>query len=66
MILGGYVNFFENFEFRKNFFLKIEAKIFENWFFTQKFSQIAISTPDLHLVCFQLSFDVHIVHVGHK
>ena len=50
----------------KNFFLKIEAKIVENTFFTQKCIQIAISVPDLHFVCFQLSFDVHIVHVGHK
>ena len=46
--------------------MKIKAKNFENSFFTQKCIQIAISIPNLHLVCFQLSFDVHIVHVGHN
>ena len=46
--------------------MKIEAKIFVNSFFTQKCIQIAISIPNLHLVCFHLSFDVHIVHAGHE
>ena len=50
---------------KKNNF-KIRTIIFENSIFTLKFAQIATSIPDLHLVCYQLLFDVHIVHIGHK
>ena len=61
-----YLKIFEKKLFQKSYFVKIETKIFENSFFTPKFVEIAISIPDLHLECYQLSFDVHIVHVGHN
>ena len=57
---------FENFEFRKKNSIKNETKILEN-FFLQFFSQqIAFFMSNLKIECFQLSFDVHIVHLGKK
>ena len=58
---------FEKFGLRKkkistklgNFFLKIQ--IFANFS-----RQIVFFMSNLHLECFQLSFDIHIVHVGQK
>ena len=43
MILGGYVKFFENFEFRKKFlFAEIKAKILKYFFFQKNCNKILI------------------------
>ena len=38
----------------------------ENQFFAIFLKQIVFFMSNLHLECFQLSFDIHIVHVGQK
>ena len=43
----------------RNFFLK-------NQFFANFSELIVFFMSNLHLECFQLSFDIHIVHVGQK
>ena len=49
------------------FFVKIEAKIFENPIFAKKnYKQLYFFFSDLNLECFQLSFDVYIVYIHEK
>ena len=58
---------FENFEFRKNNAIKNENFFFEKIILCQFFhNKYYFFMSNLHLECFQLSFDIHIVHVGQK
>ena len=67
MILGGYVKFFENFEFwKKIFFLKLRRKFWKFFFSKKIVTFFKILYQKLNSICFLLSFDVHIVHIGHK
>ena len=56
---------FEKFTLRKK---KMKLRIFllKNQFFANFSKQIVFFMSNLHLECFQLSFDIHIVHVGQK
>ena len=57
---------FENFEFRKKYPNENEKKNLENFFCKFFYHKLFSFIQNLNLECFQLSFDVHIVHVGQK
>ena len=58
--------FFEKLAFRKKMLSKMGRKFFKI-LFSQIFSkQILFFMSNLNVECFQLSFDMHIVHVGQK
>ena len=66
MILGGYLKFLKILSFEKKFFFEIVTKILKILFFKKKCNNFLILYQKLNSVCFLLSFDVHIVHIGHK
>ena len=57
--------FSKNLSYKKN--LNETKKLFmKNQFFASFSKQIVFFMSNLYLECFQLSFDIHIVHVGQK
>ena len=59
--------FFEKLAFRKKKMLSKMGRKFFKILFSQIFSkQILFFMSNLNVECFQLSFDIHIVHVGRK
>ena len=59
--------FFEKLAFRKKKILSKMGQKFFKILFSQIFSkQILFFMSNLNVECFQLSFDIHIVHVGRK
>ena len=59
--------FFEKLAFRKKNAVKNGTKIFQNLIFAIFFKNRFYSViSNLNVECFQLSFDIHIVHVGQK
>ena len=58
---------FEKFVFRKKNLIKNETKILKKTFLCKFFhNKLYFFMSNLNLECFQLSFDIHIVHVGQK
>ena len=58
---------FEKFVLRKKNLNETEIFFFEKSIFLQIFqNKLYFFMSNLHLECFQLSFDIHIVHVGQK
>ena len=57
---------FEKFALRKKNSTKLRNFFLKNQFFANFSKQIVFFMSNLHLECFQLSFDIHIVHVGQK
>ena len=63
---GCQKNFLKNWRFEKKMLSKMGRKFFKI-LFSQIFSkQILFFMSNLNVECFQLSFDIHIVHVGQK
>ncbi len=51
---------------KKTISSKLRNLFLKNQFFANFSKQIVFFMSNLHLECFQLSFDIHIVHVGQK
>ena len=63
--MGGCImNFLKNLSFEKKMQSKNETKILKNLFYATFSEQIIFFMSNLNVECFQLSFDIHIVHVG--
>ena len=66
MKIGGCIrNFLKNLRFKKKA-IKNEMKILKNAFYANFFKHTVFFMSNLNVECFQLSFDIHIVHVGQK
>ena len=64
---GLYNNFFEKFEFRKKKMRSQKGRKFWKIDFSQiSYNKFNFFMSNLNVECFQLSFDIHIVHVGQK
>ena len=66
MKIGGCIrNFLKNLRFKKKA-IKNEMKILKNAFYANFIITNCIFMSNLNVECFQLSFDIHIVHVSKK
>ena len=68
MKMGGcIINFSKNSRFEKKIAVKNETKILKNLFFFKFFhNKWHLFMSNMNVECFQLSFDVYIVHIGQK
>ena len=63
---GVYIKNPKNLRYEKKDLIETENFFLKNQFFANFSKQIVFFMSNLHLECFQLSFDIHIVHVGQK
>ena len=64
---GCIINFSKTSHFEKKIAVKNETKILKKLFFSNFFKKNGpIFISNMNVECFQLSFDVYIVHIGQK
>ena len=67
MKMGGcIINFLKNSSFEKKNWSKMGPKFWKTDFRKLFFNKFYFFMSNLNVECFQLSFDIHIVHVGQK
>ena len=67
MKMGGcIINFLKNSSFEKKIWSKMGRKFWKTDFRKLFYNKFYFFMSNLNVECFQLSFDIHIVHVGQK